>query len=234
MDRARVGLRGAFLEGNFADGETLYLKVPQGMESWYGNGVYLLLRKTFYGLKQSAYRFWIYLLTIVHRLRCERSKADPCLYFKWTESGALLLSFSWVDDCVITGPMPDLIEMKKPIMRDVECEDGGELTEFFGCKIYYHSDKNSLRLTQPVLLQNFKIFKIESNNQRRQAFQANRFNSETNRHLEMIAILTIALELGNLCICVVGVARNYQMYCETCQDIILIALRITLMQCIER
>jgi hypothetical protein len=61
------------------DGETLYLKVPQGTESWYGNKVYLLLRKTLYGLKQSAFRFGYiyYLLTIVHRPQFERSKGGP-------------------------------------------------------------------------------------------------------------------------------------------------------------
>jgi hypothetical protein len=84
--------------------------------------VYLLFRKTMYGLKQSAFRFWVYLLNFVHRLQCERSKADPSLYFKWTGSGALLLWFSWVDDCVIARPMTELLELKKHIVREVECE----------------------------------------------------------------------------------------------------------------
>jgi hypothetical protein len=82
-----LDVRGAFLKGDFGDGETLYLHVPQGMTKWYIGNVVL---QTLYGLKQAAYRFWLYLLTIVHHVQFSRSKADPCLYFRWTESGALL------------------------------------------------------------------------------------------------------------------------------------------------
>jgi Reverse transcriptase (RNA-dependent DNA polymerase) len=52
-----IDVRGAFLKGDFGDGETLYMHLPQGMEKWYGSNVYLLLGKTLYGLKQAAYRF---------------------------------------------------------------------------------------------------------------------------------------------------------------------------------
>jgi hypothetical protein len=64
-----LDVRGAFLKGDFGDDETLYLHVPQGMKEWYSEDVYLLLNKTLYGLKQAAYRFWLFLLTIVRRLK---------------------------------------------------------------------------------------------------------------------------------------------------------------------
>jgi Reverse transcriptase (RNA-dependent DNA polymerase) len=116
-----LDVRGAFLKGNFGDGETLYVHVPQGMEKWYGDKVYLLLHKTIYGLKQAAYRFWVFLLQIVRKLNCVRSKADPCLYFKWTDTGALLLWFSWVDDCFITGPEIEVTKFKEELMSAVDC-----------------------------------------------------------------------------------------------------------------
>jgi hypothetical protein len=143
------------LKGDFANGEKLYMHVPQGMEKWYGNDVYLLLHKTLYGLKQAAYRFWMYLLTIVYCLKCSRSNADPCLYFKWTESDALLLWFSWVDDCFITGPAAELSQLKRDIMSKVDCDDGGEVKEFVGCKIDYDPNRKTMKITQPVLLQSF-------------------------------------------------------------------------------
>jgi hypothetical protein len=49
-----LDVRGAFLKGNFADGEVIYVHVPQGMEKWYGSDAYLLLKRTLYGLKQAA------------------------------------------------------------------------------------------------------------------------------------------------------------------------------------
>jgi hypothetical protein len=66
-----LDVRGAFLKGDFADGENLYLNVPQGMEQHYSNNVYLHLCKTLYGMKQSAFRFWMFLLEIVKRLGCK-------------------------------------------------------------------------------------------------------------------------------------------------------------------
>jgi hypothetical protein len=161
-----VDVRGAFLKGDFAEGETLYLHVPQGMERHYKDDVYLLLLKTLYGLKQAAYRFWLFLLTIVHKLECQRSKADPCLYFKWTENGKLLLWFSWVDDCFMTGPKEDLFKFKAGVMNAVECDDGGEIKEFVGCKVDINRAKKTLKLTQPVLLQSFTDeFQVNDNQQ---------------------------------------------------------------------
>jgi hypothetical protein len=161
-----LDVRGAFLKGNFGDGETLYLHVPQGMECHYGPDVCLLLRKTLYGLKQAAYRFWLFLLTIVRRLGCTRSNADPCLYYQWTSAGSLLLWLSWVDDCLILGPEADVMKLKREIMELVECDDGGEIKEFVGCKIDINRALKTLKLTQPVLLQSFTDeFKINEDQQ---------------------------------------------------------------------
>jgi hypothetical protein len=41
-------------------------------------------------------------------------------------------------------------------MDAVECDDGGELTEYVGCKLDWDKQKGTLKFTQPVLLQSFK------------------------------------------------------------------------------
>ncbi len=125
------------------------------MEDCYGHNVYLLLLHTIYGLKQAAYQFWIFLLAIVHKLHHKQSKADPCLYFHWTDTGALLIWFSWVDDCFITGPEDELLKLKQEIMDTIDCDDGGELTKYVGCKINHDKLRRTLKFTQPVLLQSF-------------------------------------------------------------------------------
>jgi len=151
-----LDVRGAFLKGTFDRGEKLYMHVPQGMEEKYGCKVVLLLLKTIYGLKQAAFRFWLFLLTIVKQLQHQRSKADPCLYYGWTDIGALLLWMSWVDDCFITGPETELLKLKREIMDAVDCDDGGELSEYVGCNIDHNKLRRTLKFTQPVLLQSFK------------------------------------------------------------------------------
>ena len=48
-------VKGAILNGNFTHGEKLYMEIPEGFEWFYPTGVLLLLLKTIYGLKQSAF-----------------------------------------------------------------------------------------------------------------------------------------------------------------------------------
>jgi hypothetical protein len=68
----------------------------------------------------------------------------------------LVLWLSWVDDCLLLGPKKELMELKKQIMDAVECDDGGEVTEYVGCKLDWDKQKGTLKFTQPVLLQSFK------------------------------------------------------------------------------
>jgi hypothetical protein len=56
----------------------------------------------------------------------------------------------------MTGVDSDLINLKQDIMNSVECDDGGELKEYVGCKIDHDKEKSTLKITQPVLLQSFK------------------------------------------------------------------------------
>jgi hypothetical protein len=44
-------VNGAFLHGNFEEGKTLHMKVPEGFEKNYPVRFVLLLLKTIYGLK---------------------------------------------------------------------------------------------------------------------------------------------------------------------------------------
>jgi hypothetical protein len=52
-----VDVKGAFLHGEFEDGEIIHMKVPQGFEKHFPEGSVLLLLKCLYGLKQAAKAF---------------------------------------------------------------------------------------------------------------------------------------------------------------------------------
>jgi hypothetical protein len=107
-----------------------------------------------YGLKQAAFRFWEYLLEIIAQLGCTKSDEDPCLYYKSDEG--LVMCLSWVDDCFITGPKGAALELKMDMMTTVDCDDGGELKEYVGCKIDQDREARKLKITQPVLIQSSK------------------------------------------------------------------------------
>jgi hypothetical protein len=115
--------------------------------------VVLRLLKTLYGLKQSVYIFWKMLVMAFQHMTFEHSKADPCLFFNWTAYG-LILWVTWVDDCLVCGKKEAVLAAKKHLMERFDCDEVGELTECIGCKID-HGD-GFMKLTQPVLLQNFK------------------------------------------------------------------------------
>ena len=85
----------------------------------------------------------------------KRSKADPCLYFAWTTYG-LILWMSWVDDLLACGKKDGVMIAKSKMLKHFECDEVGEVNEYVGCKIDYNKTEQSMKLTQPVLLQSFE------------------------------------------------------------------------------
>jgi hypothetical protein len=111
-----VDVKGAFLNGDFNNGESIYMEVPQGFEKYYDPLYYvLLLLQTIYGLKQSAFSFWKQLLKCFRSMRFKRSKADPCLYYSWRKQD-LVLWVSWIDDCLVVGKQNRAKNAKKQLM----------------------------------------------------------------------------------------------------------------------
>ncbi len=97
-----VDVKGAFLHGEFEDGEIIHMKIPQGFEKHFPEGSVLLLKKCLYGLKQVAKAFWRQLLSTANAMGLKQSTADPCLYFKWV-NGRLVMMMSWINDNAIVG-----------------------------------------------------------------------------------------------------------------------------------
>jgi hypothetical protein len=58
---------------------------------------------------------------------------------------------SWIDNDLIIGPKKAVEKIKKDLMERFDCKDCGDLEEYMGCKI--ERTKNSLKFTQPVLIQ---------------------------------------------------------------------------------
>ncbi len=57
-----------------------------------------------------------------------RSSADPCLYYKWND-GRLMMMLSWIDDNAIVGYKIDILDLKKDLMNQFECDDCGKMDE---------------------------------------------------------------------------------------------------------
>lgn len=86
-----VDVKGAFLHGEFEDGEIIHMEIPKGFERFYKKNTVLKLKKTLYGLIQAAIAFWRKVVLMFASIGFKRSKADPCLYYKWFKDEGLSL-----------------------------------------------------------------------------------------------------------------------------------------------
>jgi hypothetical protein len=69
-------VKGAFLYGEFEDGEKTYIKIPLGFKQFYPSNTVLLLKKRLYELKQAAMAFSRKLLAATKNIRLTRSTAN--------------------------------------------------------------------------------------------------------------------------------------------------------------
>ena len=144
-----LDVQGAFLNGRFEEGETLYLNVPEGFEDHYDSSMVLKLKRTIYGLKQAAFAFWKELLQAFGSMNFQRSEADPCLYFKWEKPG-IVIWLSWVDDCLIVGHKEQVIHHRNEMMDRFDCDNVGPMREYVGCKIERDVQNRKVKIKQPV------------------------------------------------------------------------------------
>ncbi len=131
------------------------MHVPKGFEKFYGSDVVLLLLKTIYGLKQAAFEYWRALLKALKAVGLTRTKADPCVYYRWTKNGINIWA-SWVDDLLSCGTKEDVVEGQQALKQFFDLDEVGELNEYVGCKIEYDQKEGWMKLTQPVLIQSFE------------------------------------------------------------------------------
>jgi hypothetical protein len=64
----------------------------------------------------------------------------------------LVLWILWVDDCLIAGSESVVKKEREKMKQLFDCDDVGKLQEYVGCKIVHDRAKQSVKMTQPVLL----------------------------------------------------------------------------------
>ncbi len=96
--------------------------------------------------------FWHQLLLCVKSMGLTQSTADSCLHHKWGAEGLVLIVL-WIDNNLIIGPKKAVEKTEKDLIERFDCKDWGDIKEYIECKI--ERTKNSLKLTQPVLMQSY-------------------------------------------------------------------------------
>ena len=75
---------GAFLQGQFYNGEKLYIGIPNEFEEWYDDDKVLLMNIPLYGTNQVANCFYKMLVKRMTNKDYKRSNADPYLFYIYT------------------------------------------------------------------------------------------------------------------------------------------------------
>jgi hypothetical protein len=143
----------AFLNANLGDGEVIYMDTPAGFEE---PGIVLKLNKALYGLKQAP-RAWQRLIThfLVHELHMQASVSDPCLFYKRSRTGRLIMLFLFVDDMQISGHKADADEwgaMKQELIKRFDTKDMGESKWILGMAIKRDREARTITLDQEVYI----------------------------------------------------------------------------------
>ena len=121
--------------------EKIYLQKPQSFERKVEKGTKIVcrVRKSIYGLKQAAKKWYDEMATFFIQQNFRKSKNDYC-FFK-VENDRKLFVHSWIDDLVIAGTIAqDIEELKSTLGGKFKVDDRKKLTWFLGMQISQRKD----------------------------------------------------------------------------------------------
>ena len=135
--------------------EVVYMEVPEGFRQ--GNeGKVCKLKKALYGLKQAP-RQWNITLTnfLTKDLGLRPTVSDPCLLFKRSRTGRLILFFEFVDDFQGSFAKEDRAEwneMKAALHKRFSTKDLGESKWILGMRITRDRKARTITLDQELYI----------------------------------------------------------------------------------
>ena len=133
--------------------EEVWMEVPNGYHEGKEHLV-CKLNKSLYGLKQAP-RNWYLLFSkfIVESLGLKASISDPCLFYRRSRTGRLMLLFLFVDDCQVSYHMEDKAEweeLKAKLVARFQTKDMGPSKWILGMKITRDKKARTIILDQEL------------------------------------------------------------------------------------
>jgi len=113
------------------------------------------LRKALYGLKQGPRNWWLLISKFLCDMGFKATVSDPCLFFKRSKSGRLLLLFLFVDDMQIGYHMADKEEwvlLKAQLVQRFNTKDMGPSTWILGMRITRNRKARTITLDQELYI----------------------------------------------------------------------------------
>jgi Reverse transcriptase (RNA-dependent DNA polymerase) len=133
--------------------EVVYMEMPEGFAV---PGMVCRLKKSLYGLKQAP-RNWYLLVSafIQDELGFRACVSDPCLFFKQSQSGQLILLFLFVDDMQFAFDAKDEAEFSRyhaALQQRFNITSLGESKFMLGMRIIRHRASRTLTLDQELYI----------------------------------------------------------------------------------
>lgn len=133
--------------------EDVYMELPEGYRAGKEHLV-CKLRKSLYGLKQAP-RNWYLLFSgfLQSKLGFKASVSDPCLLYKRSRTGRLILLFLFVDDCQVSYHAEDRQEwneLKAMLVERFRTKDLGPSTWILGMRIVRDRTQRTISLDQEL------------------------------------------------------------------------------------
>ncbi|MFS8002612.1 putative RNA-directed DNA polymerase [Helianthus anomalus] len=129
----QLDVQNAYLHGDLK--ETVYLRQPPGFIDPQKPNHLCLLHKSLYGLKQAPRAWFNRLSGALLQLGFHGSKTDPSLFI-YSHHGILMYMLVYVDDIILTGNNPQLINNTiKRLSTTFALQDMGRLSYFLGIEV---------------------------------------------------------------------------------------------------
>jgi Reverse transcriptase (RNA-dependent DNA polymerase) len=143
----------AFLNADLE--EDVYMQLPEGYRDG-KEGIVLRLKKSLYGLKQAP-RNWSMRLKkfIVDVLGYSSTVSDPCLFWKRSRSGRLMMLFVFVDDIQSSFHRDDRaewVQSKTQLVTEFDTKEMGPSTWMLGMRITRDRKARTITLDQEVYI----------------------------------------------------------------------------------
>jgi hypothetical protein len=148
-----IDIETAFLHGELGDDEIVFMDCPGGMQ--HNSDECLLLKKTIYGLVQSARAFFKKFKDVLLELGFEQSSADPCLMIRRDKHGVVYMAL-YVDDIYASGDESALDDSIIGLRKHFKIKVVDDLTDYLSCEIRFNKDKTKAWLGQPHLVKNLE------------------------------------------------------------------------------
>ena len=132
--------------------EEVYMELPEGFREGREHLV-CKLKKALYGLKQGPRNWWLLISKFLAVMGFKATVSDPCLFFKRSQSGRLLLLFLFVDDMQVGYHLTDLVEwsaLKAQLVQRFNTKDMGASTWILGMRITRNRKARTITLDQEL------------------------------------------------------------------------------------